>query len=255
MHLIARGSRDHPDARETCGDGVNLTPGPDAAAARASRGRSGRPRSPPRGRSSGTRHPPWPRQRPGRRRSRSRSAGRSRGWRSRGYASGPSHRSPSGSVSRRRAAGRARSGVRSDPVAPRTAASRTWRLAGASRSRPTRSSPLLGESNDGPPRARRFDSPWPPGALCGRREGEAPMAMIAHPHIRLDARGVAWIDDVNVKVIEVVLDRLAYGWSPEEIHFQHPHLSLAQIHAALAYYYDHQAALDGEIAHEAPHAR
>jgi len=80
------------------------------------------------------------------------------------------------------------------------------------------------------------------------------MAIIAHPHIRLDARGVAWFDDVNVKVIEVVLDRLAYGWSPEEIHFQHPHLSLAQIHAALAYYYDHQATLDAEIAHAEEHA-
>ena len=76
------------------------------------------------------------------------------------------------------------------------------------------------------------------------------MAMIAHPHIRLDQQGVAWIDDANVKVIEVVLDRLAYGWSPEEIHFQHAHLSLAQIHAALAYYYDHQAALDAEIARQ-----
>ncbi len=43
------------------------------------------------------------------------------------------------------------------------------------------------------------------------------MATAAHPHIRLDARGVAWIDDANVKVIEVELDRLAYGWSPEEI--------------------------------------
>ena len=74
------------------------------------------------------------------------------------------------------------------------------------------------------------------------------MSMIAHIHIRLDAQGVAWIDDANVKVIAVVLDRLAYGWSPEEIHFQHPHLSLAQIHAALAHYYDHQAALDAEIA-------
>jgi uncharacterized protein (DUF433 family) len=74
------------------------------------------------------------------------------------------------------------------------------------------------------------------------------MAMIAHPHIRLDDRGVAWIDDTNVKVIEVVVDRLAYGWSPEEIHFQHSHLSLAQIHAALGYYYDHQDGLDAEIA-------
>jgi uncharacterized protein (DUF433 family) len=37
------------------------------------------------------------------------------------------------------------------------------------------------------------------------------------------------------------LDHLAYGWSPEEMHYQHPPLSLAQIHAALAYYFDHQA--------------
>lgn len=74
------------------------------------------------------------------------------------------------------------------------------------------------------------------------------MATIVAPHINRDDRGVAWIDDTNVKVIEVVLDRLAYGWSPEEIHFQHPGLSLAQIHAALTYYCDHQPELDAEIA-------
>ena len=66
-------------------------------------------------------------------------------------------------------------------------------------------------------------------------------------HIRLDDRGVAWIDETNIKVVEVVMDKLAYGWSPEEIHFQHPNLSLAQIHAALTYYYDHQAEFDARI--------
>jgi uncharacterized protein (DUF433 family) len=66
-------------------------------------------------------------------------------------------------------------------------------------------------------------------------------------HIHLDDAGVAWIDDTNVKVIEVILDQIAYGWSPEEIHFQHPNLSLAQIHAALSYYHDHQAHFDAEI--------
>ena len=66
-------------------------------------------------------------------------------------------------------------------------------------------------------------------------------------HIRLDPRGVAWIDESNTKVIEVALDQIAHGWSPEEIHFQHPHLSLGQIHAALGYYYDHQAEMDAEI--------
>ena len=66
-------------------------------------------------------------------------------------------------------------------------------------------------------------------------------------HICRDDRGVAWIDDTNVKVIEVVLDHLAYGWSAEAIHEQHPHLSLAQIHAALGFYYDHAAEFDAEI--------
>ncbi|ETW95016.1 MAG: hypothetical protein ETSY1_32370 [Candidatus Entotheonella factor] len=66
-------------------------------------------------------------------------------------------------------------------------------------------------------------------------------------HIHLDDFGRAWIDDTNTKVIEVVLDKLANGSSPEEIHFQHAHLSMAQIHAALSYYYDHQAEFDAEI--------
>jgi uncharacterized protein (DUF433 family) len=81
------------------------------------------------------------------------------------------------------------------------------------------------------------------------------MTTLAPPHIRRDDRGAAWIDDTNIKVIEVVLDRLAYGWSPEEIHLQHPHLSLAQIHAALAYYYDHQPELDQEIARQEEQVR
>ena len=66
-------------------------------------------------------------------------------------------------------------------------------------------------------------------------------------HIYLDDRGTAWIDDTNTKVIEVALDMIAHGWSPEEIHFQHPHLSLAQIHSALGYYYDHQVEMDERV--------
>src|ERR1700675_3364220 len=65
--------------------------------------------------------------------------------------------------------------------------------------------------------------------------------------IEIDARGVAWIAGANTKVKEIVIDKLAYGWSPEEMHFQHPHLSMAQIHAALAYYYENQDKLDDEI--------
>ena len=76
-------------------------------------------------------------------------------------------------------------------------------------------------------------------------------------HVLIDGQGRAWIDNTNVKVVEVVRDHLAYGWSADEIHWQHPHLNLAQIYAALAYYHDHRASMDAEIqsslesAHEA----
>ena len=73
------------------------------------------------------------------------------------------------------------------------------------------------------------------------------MTAVFTTHLELDSYGVAWIGDTRVKVIEVVLDKIAYGWSPEEIHFQNPHLSLAQIHATLTYYYENQDVMDAEI--------
>lgn len=73
------------------------------------------------------------------------------------------------------------------------------------------------------------------------------MTAVFTTQIELDEQGVAWIGGTKVKVIEVVLDKIANGWSPEEIHFQHPHLSLAQIHGALTYYYENQSRLDAEI--------
>jgi len=50
-----------------------------------------------------------------------------------------------------------------------------------------------------------------------------------------------------MKVVELVVEKLAHGWSPEELHFQHPYLTLGQIYSALAYYSDHQAELEKDI--------
>ncbi|HZS45188.1 MAG TPA: DUF433 domain-containing protein [Blastocatellia bacterium] len=74
------------------------------------------------------------------------------------------------------------------------------------------------------------------------------MTAILETHIELDEQGRPWITGANTKVIEVVLDHLCYGWSPEEMQAEHPHLSLAQIHSALAYYYDHKEEIDRAIA-------
>lgn len=73
------------------------------------------------------------------------------------------------------------------------------------------------------------------------------MSTIAPSLIEIDDLGVARIAGTTTKVIEVAADRLAHGSSAEEMQLQYPHLSLSQIHAALAYYYENQDELDAEI--------
>jgi uncharacterized protein (DUF433 family) len=69
-----------------------------------------------------------------------------------------------------------------------------------------------------------------------------------YPHVDDTANGGAIIVGTTMKVIEIVMAQRAHGWSPEELSFQFPHLSMGQIHGALAYYWDNQERLDEEIA-------
>ncbi len=69
-----------------------------------------------------------------------------------------------------------------------------------------------------------------------------------YEHIVLDEGGMPQIAGTTMKVVELVTAQQAYGWSPEELAFQFPHLTLGQVHSALAYYWDHQEELDREIA-------
>lgn len=75
------------------------------------------------------------------------------------------------------------------------------------------------------------------------------MSSITTPyeHIVVEDKGVAVIADARMKVAQLVSEVMAYGWSPEELHFQHPHLSMRQIHSALAYYWDHQEEINQQI--------
>jgi uncharacterized protein (DUF433 family) len=68
------------------------------------------------------------------------------------------------------------------------------------------------------------------------------------PFIEFDALGVPFIEGTRIKVLEVVLDHLAYAWDADQIHRQHPRLSLPQIYAALGYYHENQAECDRLIA-------
>ena len=83
-----------------------------------------------------------------------------------------------------------------------------------------------------------------------------------YEYVVLNEERVPSIHGTTMKVVELVVEQQAYGWSPEELHFQHLYLDLGQIYSALAYYWDHREELDrdiqrrlalvAELRHEAP---
>jgi len=54
----------------------------------------------------------------------------------------------------------------------------------------------------------------------------------------------------RIRVAQLVLDHLAYGWSVEEMCRQHPYLLPAEAHAAMAFYFDHRQEVEHEIESE-----
>src|SRR5258706_4093243 len=54
----------------------------------------------------------------------------------------------------------------------------------------------------------------------------------------------------RIRVAQIVMDYLNHGWSADEIVIHYPHLKLAEVHSAMAYYFDHQEEIDGEISAE-----
>ena len=65
-----------------------------------------------------------------------------------------------------------------------------------------------------------------------------------YPHITMNAHGVPCIDSTRHRVLDLIADHVAHGYSAAQIVEQYPDLTLAQVYAALTYYYDHQDALD-----------
>ena len=69
-------------------------------------------------------------------------------------------------------------------------------------------------------------------------------------YLKIDSQGQAKIADSRVSVSQLIQEKYAHGWSPEELHFQHPEISLAAIYSALSYYYTYQPKIDAQIAEE-----
>lgn len=68
-----------------------------------------------------------------------------------------------------------------------------------------------------------------------------------YKHVVLNEDQIPGIVMPTMKVVEPIVEQQAYGWGLEELRFQHPYLTLRQVHSALAYYWDHREELDYDI--------
>ena len=71
-----------------------------------------------------------------------------------------------------------------------------------------------------------------------------------HPYItrkKAVCGGKPIIADTRIKVSQIAIEYERLGWTPDQIIDAHPHLRLAQVHDALAYYYENQAHIDRDI--------
>src|SRR3989304_1289329 len=80
-----------------------------------------------------------------------------------------------------------------------------------------------------------------------KKELSMPLVETDYEHIVICDNGIPVIKGTTMKVVELVAEKIAYGWSPEELHFQHPYLTLGQIYSALAYYWDHTEEFNQDI--------
>ncbi len=71
---------------------------------------------------------------------------------------------------------------------------------------------------------------------------------ISYPHVEKSGNEPARLARVpRVRVAQIAMDYLAYGWSADEMCRQHPYLKPAEAHAAMTYYFDHPDEIDAEI--------
>ncbi len=80
------------------------------------------------------------------------------------------------------------------------------------------------------------------------------VTLTAYKYVALTDEGIPVIDGVGFKVKQLIGERRAHGSSPEELQFQHPQLSLAQVYSALAYYEDHREEIDAHLLEGEAHA-
>jgi uncharacterized protein (DUF433 family) len=68
----------------------------------------------------------------------------------------------------------------------------------------------------------------------------------AFPNHIDDRRSRPVVAGTDIKVSQIAWEHEHHGMAPDEIVEAHPHLTLADVHAALAYFYDHMEAIQAD---------
>lgn len=82
-------------------------------------------------------------------------------------------------------------------------------------------------------------------APAGMSLGEATFGDVT---IEVDGGSIARLAGTRMKVSQIALEHTRQGLTPEQIRENHPHLSLGQVLAALAFYYGHRDMVEAQIA-------
>lgn len=76
-------------------------------------------------------------------------------------------------------------------------------------------------------------------------------AATKHPYVEsrdgvCDGKPV--IIGTRIRISQIAIEYERLGWTPDQIVDAHPHLTLAQVHDGLSFYYENQEVIDADIA-------
>jgi len=93
-----------------------------------------------------------------------------------------------------------------------------------------------------------YDASMDSVANSNQANEPARLPPVSVEHIAIDAHGNAYVADPGIQVKHLVGLKEAQGYTAEQLQAEaYPHLTLAQIYDALAYYHDHRAEIDRQI--------
>jgi uncharacterized protein (DUF433 family) len=73
------------------------------------------------------------------------------------------------------------------------------------------------------------------------------MTVTKYPHIETSENGTLYVAGTRCKVKVLILEHIAWGMGASEIRDGHPGLTLGDVHAVLAYFYDNEEAIRTEL--------